>query len=289
MKTLNRSYKYLFILAFVGVSCTERMDISLDSTYTHLVVDAEITTDTMAHCVHLANSADYFYNQELSPVTGADVKVTDGTDTLDFTEKSETPGYYYSPSDFYGIAGRTYTLLINNIDINADGETEKYYATSYLPPVATPDSINVLKAKVSYFDYEIMFYGQDPADTHDYYMFKLRRNNVMLTDTLTEASYSDDEMYNGLYLSNISVYSLFKSNQDQNIVAGDTLTLEFSGITKGYFKFLDELRAETQGSSPMGGQPANLSTNFNDADMVSGFFSAYSIKRVSHIVRASEL
>jgi hypothetical protein len=289
MKTLKYYIVLLITATTLMQSCTEEMPIETDSTYTRLVVDGLITTDTTQHYVRLAKSADYFYNKSLEPVRNAIVKVSVGTDTTILTESTEKPGWYYTKSDFYGIEGKTYHLTIKNVDIDENKVPETYTASCYLPPVVKPDSIKLSPSNNSYVDYQVRYFGPEPGDTRDYYLFKLRRNGVMLTDTLTETYPSDDEFYNGVYLKNVSVYNLFKSKKDEDIQPGDTITLEISDITKEYNQFIVDLHLEVQGADPFGGQPANISTNIEDKNKAIGFFAAYSIKRVSYIVKPKDL
>jgi hypothetical protein len=289
MKSLNKNIFLISIACISLYSCTEKMPLDLGSTYTRLIVDGIITSDTTSHYVRLAKSADYFYNKQLEPISNAIVKISSGDDTIMLTESSEKPGWYYTSSDFYGIAGNEYHLTINNVDIDGNHMPETYTASCMLRPVAKPDSIKITASNNSFVDYNIKYYGQEPANSKDFYLFKCRRNGKMLTDTLTETYPSDDEFYNGLNLKNITVYNLFKSKKDEDIQPGDTITLEISNITKEYNQFLIDLQFESHGSDPFGGQPANLSTNISDSKRAMGFFAAYSIKRASYIVKKEDL
>jgi hypothetical protein len=282
---------YILIVAVsvLLVRCTEDYNVTLDSTYTRLVVDGAITTDTTAHMVHLAKSADYFYNQSLVPVSGAQVTISDEEQTYTLAESVDAPGYYYTDSDVYGIEYHTYTLTIKNVDIDGDGTTETYTASCKLYPVTKPDSITVKAVDDTYYDYEIRFFGQDPADIADYYMFRVQRNGTMLSDTLSEVTISNDKAYNGEYIKNLSVYYLYEGKTDENIVAGDTIILEMCDITKEYYTFIYDVMQESAGSNPFGGQPANVSTNIEDDTKATGFFAAYSISRVSYIVKQEDL
>ena len=65
-------------LSLLIFSCIERIDIELDNSYTRLVVDGVITTDTMAHTIFLSESTSYYYNQPAPAVSGAEVQISDG-------------------------------------------------------------------------------------------------------------------------------------------------------------------------------------------------------------------
>ena len=70
----------IWLLLLMGVvlglaSCTEIIDVELDSTYTRLVVYGEITTDSVHHQVSLTKSSDYFSNKPPPPVSDAVVEL----------------------------------------------------------------------------------------------------------------------------------------------------------------------------------------------------------------------
>ena len=112
----SEKMKYTFFgfliagLSLLNFSCVERIEIRLDDSYTKLVVDGGITTDTMAHTILLSESVGYYYNQPAPSVSGAIVQISDGTDI--FTLEEETPGVYRTDPSFFGVAGKTYTLDI---------------------------------------------------------------------------------------------------------------------------------------------------------------------------------
>jgi hypothetical protein len=291
---MMKASKYqLFIVALFSImllaSCVEEMDISLGSTYKRLVVDGVITTDTAQHYVRLAESADYFYNKPLEPVRNAIVEISDGTNSVLLTESAEKPGWYYTQPDYFGVEGKTYYLTINNVDIDKNGVYETYTSKCFLRPVVQPDSINLTKSNRRFVDYEVRYFGLEPSETSDYYLFKLRINGALITDTLTETFPSDDVFYNGHLLKNVVVYNLKKDKTDENVVVGDTVTLEISNITKEYYQFMVDLHFEENGADPFGGQPANVSTNIEDKKKAIGFFAAYSIKRAGYIVKEKDL
>ena len=73
-------------------SCTERIDIELESTFTRLVVYGEITTDTAIHAVRLTKTTDYYYNQPAPEVSDALVSISDGSSIYLLKENPDQPG-----------------------------------------------------------------------------------------------------------------------------------------------------------------------------------------------------
>ena len=73
MKTLKKYSPKILLFLMLGIiaaSCTERIDVELDDTYTRLVVDGQLTGDsTETHTIILTESTSYFYNQPPPPVT----------------------------------------------------------------------------------------------------------------------------------------------------------------------------------------------------------------------------
>ena len=263
------------LISIVASSCTEKIDIPLDNSYSRLVVDGSITTDTMAHKVVLTSTSSYYFNQPPPPVTGALVSVSDGTNTFNLSEK--TPGVYCTESNVYGIPGKTYSLNIKLAE--AIGGFTDYNASSVIYPVAAMDSINLLfhpewsKNGI----WEVKCYVQEPP-TVDFYRFLLYKDQVLLTDTLDEWLITDDTFFNGNYTNGLPIAYIDQSNNDQKLKPGDTITAEVNSLGKEYFNFLTEAQTELFGSNPLfGGPPANIQGNINNGAV--GFFSAYSATR----------
>jgi hypothetical protein len=262
-------------------SCTERVDIELDSSYNRLVVEGIITTDTTAHLVRLEKTIDYFNNTEVPMVTGANVTITDNLGNVTaLTEKS--PGNYFTPPDFFGVIGRKYELEITGVDVDGNGENEFYRASSVLKGVPAIDSIHIKYREYWTQLYEIGLYAYEPEETRDFYMFKLYKNGKLISDTITEFSLADDLIFNGNYMWGVGVYFLNQDKEDEVLEIGDRLTLEMSGIPEDYYKFLIEAADASFGENPLfGGPPANVYSNISGDAL--GYFTAYSSYRISRI------
>jgi hypothetical protein len=100
----------IIITAITVASCTERIDIDLDDSYTRLVVEGSITTDTAFHIVKLTKTTSYYYAEQAPGVSNAEVSISDGDSTWVLPEKEE--GVYMPEHPFAGIPGKTYKLNI---------------------------------------------------------------------------------------------------------------------------------------------------------------------------------
>lgn len=272
-----------FLFSFLS-SCTEPIDIKLDSSFSRLVVFGEISTDTTIHRISLTRSADYFYNKPAEGVSGALVKINDGTREITLTENPLNPGSYETLPDYYGVAGKIYNLFISNVDVNNDGVLEAYSASSFLPELAEIDSIKLNYAVYPFFTgYEIHLYALDPPETIDYYAFKVVKNSVQQTDSIPEIIIQNDILFNGNYTNGISVQYLDDRKPGEKGIPGDTVTFEMYGISAGYYKFLLEAQTELFGSNPLfSGPPANLSTNLTNGAV--GYFATVNVKRAQDII-----
>jgi hypothetical protein len=276
--------KYIILLTFISIlySCTEKMDIDLDDSYTRLVVEGRLSTDTTTHQVRLTKTSAYFYNNTAPAVRGALVTIDDGTNVLLLTESIIRPGVYETPPNSYGIIGKTYRLLIKNVDIDNDGNFEEYAANSTIYPINTIDSIRMEYR--SFFEaWEVKCYVLDPP-TEDYYLFNIYKNNKLMTDTITEPLVVDDKMYNGNYTNGIGVGYLRDRKPDEKTFPGDTIGLEIWRITKDFQKFVMELKDATRPSTPLfSGPPANVKGNISNGAV--GYFAAYSISRAKTVIK----
>lgn len=266
----------IMIIAIFAASCTERIDIELDDTYTRLVVEGSITTDTARHTVKLSETTSYYYAEEAPGVSGAEVSISDGDTTINLLETEK--GIYSSEYEFAGIPGKIYQLdIILSTPIN--GHTQ-YTAESKLNPIGTIDSVSI-----EYLDrweaWEIQLWAWDPPTT-DYYKFDIAKNGVLVTDTINEPFVIDDILYNGNFTNGIGIGYLQEEYKDEILKKGDTVTVIMSSITEEYCDYLWSIQDETSFNSPLfSGPPANIQGNISNGAV--GFFSAYSTEHKSTI------
>jgi hypothetical protein len=270
----------LITLLLIVVSCTERIDIKLDSSAVRLVVDGSVTTDSIRQKVILTETTSYFYNQPAPAVTRARVSISDGTSVFSLHEDSA--GVYRTEAALAGVPGRKYILNIS-LDSPLGGYSD-YMAESTLFPVNKLDSID-LKYHNDWGDngiWEVRCYVQDPP-TADYYRFLVSDNNRMITDTLTEWFVTDDRFFNGNYAYGATVAYLRQDKNNEALIAGDTVMVEVNSIGRDYAYFIWNAQAENAGSNPLfSGPPANVKGNISNGAI--GFFSAFSITRASTTV-----
>jgi hypothetical protein len=275
----------IIITALLGLllwNCTERIQVEVDSSFTRLVVEGAVTTDTTVHWVRLSTTSDYFINLGAPAVSNATVTIDDGETAHTLTESDTMPGYYTTAPDYHGVPGRTYVLNIRDVDIDRDGISDEYSASSELRGVNPLDSIKLRRFDAfGFLGWEIQVYAWDSPEK-DWYAFKAHKNGVLLTDTLYELIVQNDDFFNGNYTNGITSQFLADDKPDELVMEGDTITFEINGITEGYYNYIVEAQSQVFPQTPLfSGPPANIRTNL-DNDAI-GYFVAYSVQYSSAI------
>lgn len=278
MKTIKIHTPKFMILLIMGLmisSCTERIDVELDDTYTRLVVDGQLSDDSTAnHAIILTKSTSYFYNQPPPPVTNADVTVK-GDDGSILLLSEEEPGVYILPPDYRSQIGVSYSLDIDLAE-EIDGHI-KYSATTSTPSIG--DTVYIgLQYEPDWGEkgyYIVQCYYWDPPGAN-WYMFDIYKNDTLLTDTITEKQVVDDLFYDGGFTNGIGVGYLNQARKGQVLRPGDVIKFRASSITEGYANFVWEVQDEVSFSTPLfSGPPANVVGNLSDGGI--GYFTSYSV------------
>jgi hypothetical protein len=280
-----RNIRWLGIAAVSGlISCTEIVDIELDSTFRRLVVYGTVTTDSVRHQVELTTSSDYFSNESSPRISNAVVELEFNDSTMILQEQDSIKGLYLTPYAFRGVQGTTYQLHISQVDLDGDQEFDSYHATSTMPGGVRFDSIQLNHNQSFWWSgWEIYMFALDPP-TRDWYGLKIWKNSDLLTDTLIKYTIMPDDFYNGKYLYyGFPIAYLSDSVAREMVYPGDTVTLELNSIEQAYYDFVTDAQLEIWGNNPLfSGPPANVRSNIDNEGK--GIFAAYSIKRASAIV-----
>lgn len=267
-----------FMLIFFA-ACTERVNIDLEEAgESKLAVFAEITNEVKAHAVYLNKSMPYFYNEETPVITGATVSISDGTTTVGLEEDAEDPGNYYTPTDYAGVPGKTYRLNITNLDVNDDGISESYTAETIMKKTIPVKGVAVAY-NGNWDGWDVALYASEPGETKDFYLFKVYKNGVLFSDTISNYRVYDDKFFNGKDLEGVIV-QFFDEEKGETVKRGDVVMLEVAGITEEYFHFVDALKEEVSERYPMfSGPAANLEGNISNGAL--GFFAAMAVSKGS--------
>ena len=291
MQNIKYQIYILSIIAFLLTlsGCREIItDIRLDSTRPRLVVEGYISTDTTRHFVKLSKMGDALKTEQVQVISNALITVSDGTKTISLTEDQNKKGTYYTAPDFFGVAGRNYTLLIKNVDINNDNVMEEYTSQSLLKTINPIDSIHLVYNNTNrhFIGWSINLYTMDPGKGRNFYLIKVLKNNILLTDSVFKYSIADNNSFEGKYFDGFPVYNLSEERKDEKLSFGDKVTVEMYGITEDYFSFISSYISDYYPKVPIfSGPSANIPSNIKPEGDVVGIFTAYSIQRKSTVYK----
>lgn len=263
-----KKYIYIILLsvvAFSFTSCEEVIDVNLDTAKPRLVIDAALKwekgTDGATQMIKLTTTAGYF-DETVPTVSGATVFVTNSTEQVfDFIETVPNSGEYIC-TNFIAILNETYTLTVIQ-----NGTT--YMASDKMVSVPVIDKIEQKDdGGFGGENIEIKFFYTDNGATDDFYLSSAK----LSTYAIPQYSVSGDEFYQGNQI--FDIYS------DEDLKSGQTLHYSLSGISEGYFNYLQVLLsiAGNSGGGPFQSPPATVRGNIiNTTDIDNyclGYFSA---------------
>ena len=256
----NRFLVALLLPLLLNTSCTEIVQIDLDSTYTRLVVEGCVTDDSVKHQVLLTLSSDYFSNQAAPRVSDAVVYLDFEDVSLQMEEHDTIPGLYLTPHAFPGVIGTNYSLSINQVDVDENGTYETYHANSTMPGGVVFDSILLNYSSTPFGSgYEVYMFALDPP-SEDWYGFNFWKNSNLITPLLIDYGIQPDDFYNGKYLFyGIPIGYYSDDETEEQLFPGDTVTLELHSIDRAYYDFVGDAQLEIFGNNPLfSGPPANI-------------------------------
>jgi hypothetical protein len=281
MRTIYIFISCLPILFFSG--CEEIMDLQFEGkSQKTLVVEGQITSDTMAHQVMLSWTGDFFNKPPQDMASGATVTITDGEKTFGLTESLTQPGIYKTDPDVYGEPGKFYTLQIRLPDGREFSGTEEMPDCSDIDSIAQSDDYDHGFFGFEYYGYDLLLYAMEPEPIGDYYMYFLYLNDSLCSDSITEVVFASDEFVNGNYINGLPTHVI-----PEDLFTGDSMkvTLEMQSITTAYYEFLSGMLLEIWRGSPWDGPPANVPSNVNNG--ARGYFRASDVKRESRMFYAT--
>lgn len=249
-------------------SCTEEIDIDLNSSDPQTVIEGSISTSGEAAIIKITESVNFDESNTFPAVQNALVELSDDIGNYEVLSES-SPGIYFS-SEITGESGRKYTIKVQTAN-------EQFAAACIIPERVAFDSLIVMESENSAggpggfgssTNYDVKVIYSDPVNMANYYRF------VEVINSEIEESYIfDDRLSDGLIVNN----NLIRFNR--KLDEGDTIQIIMQCIDKSvydYFISFGNLMGGPQNSST----PANPESNIDGAAL--GYFSAhtYEIKEI---------
>ncbi|WP_232771671.1 DUF4249 domain-containing protein [Tenacibaculum sp. Bg11-29] len=222
--------------------------------------------------IKLSTSIPYFDTTSNASVNNASVIVINNNSLDKFVFINQNNGKYTS-SNFVPVLNQSYTLeVIYN--------EERYSATETLIPVV--DIAEVIQSNEGGFDnnaLDVNVLFDDPVDVNNYYLLKFKEQG----DLLPRLFDIDDEFRDG---NRIKVfYEKDEDSDEEEFVPGDIIYIDFFGISRDYFNYINLLILQSEGNGVFGQTPAIVKGNCVNIDNAGNYAHGYF--RLTQVVRTS--
>jgi len=256
MKTSNIIYIALLLFAFSA--CKKVIQVNLNSSAPHYVVQGNVTNQPGPYLVTITKSVNFDQDNVFPTVSGAVVVITDNTAGVADTLKETTPGNYYT-SILTGTPGHKYQLYIN-------AANNIFTTTCIMPVPVTLDSLYTQLSSFGGNTYQLVPVYTDPVAFGNYYHFAEVKNDT-LTDNI---SIRNDALING---------QVIKQPLGGGLQQGDSVALYLECIDSAMYQYYYSLeQTENQNSAT----PANPISNLSGGAL--GYFSVHTLSSKSIIV-----
>lgn len=270
--TSMKSYLHRILFLLVPVlclalsSCEKVIDLDLNTTDPHVVIDGNITDQPGPYTVNVTQTTKYLTDQPSPGVSGAKVIISDNTGITD-TLKEQIPGVYVT-THIQGKVGNTYFLSVTT-------DSKTYTAQSTMPSVNHIDSLTY-KYRNDPPLYRDAYYStihvRESPEPNQYYRFKIYRNDTLFNRP-QDITVTNDQLVNGKYI-NFDIRYRYK--------LGDKVGAEIDGITEDEFNYWTALQQQLNSSGLFDPPRSNPVTNITNGGL--GFFSAHSVTSMSVVI-----
>ena len=303
----------MLITSFLMTSCIEDFRIDTENGE-HLVgINGYFTNEYKKHQIVISKTTDFYSEEDAEMISGAEVFIHDGVDTIYF-EETDRKGYYETIDSVAGVAGRTYYLSVNIVD--EDGLHNYYSQSTMKGNISKIDSMVVKEVEndfasnfmgiASYTTTSLYPYFQTVDDPETNYLI-----NIIVNDSIAKEEsflrYSTLSLQHlaGMYFNGPEMVSMigeqsvhtfkttqgyfdedniyfFDMNYSPNVTEGDKVTLCIYSVTPEFVTYKNDINSSF-GSNPMMGMPYNVATNIYPGGTAVGFFEALSVTKGSFI------
>ncbi|MGI4021669.1 MAG: DUF4249 domain-containing protein [Janthinobacterium lividum] len=250
-------------LAMLFLSCKKVIQIDFNNAAELLVVEGNVTNFNNTQTVKLSKSVAITADSNFPAITGATVTISSDGRVYPLSEKS--PGTYTTT----GLKGQpTKTYQLNVVTGN-----QTYTATSTMPNQVKLDSLSLNVTTIVNKDYQsATVYYTDPAAATNYYRFIVTANGIASKNYFVY----NDELTNGRTINRDL------RDNDQNLVAGDQVSVEMQCIDKNIYQYWNGLsQNENRGGAST--TPANPISNVSNGAL--GYFSAHTTQIRNFVVK----
>ncbi len=289
---------FLPLLSFFA--CTEPITMDLPEGRKRPVVEGSLTNEYKRHEVILSYSSE-FYSNDREMISGAEVYVVGGNDTIYYYEQMDNPGHYLTDS-VAGTKQRWYHLEVNVPQNTLYPTPSRMYADSKMPNnVNQIDSLGLLPLRneegLPFVDDKAAIcacpYFQTLADTGIVYNVELYLNGnrfknrpSKLFDLFPMSGYAG-YYFNGPEMLKDNIEVPVGILNKVYMHEGYRVGVKLISITKDYMYFLVAQKLAIGVNPVMGAFPATYSNIFSDCDAI-GWFSTTSVAEIEAVYHETD-
>jgi hypothetical protein len=261
-----------FILGLLLLSsCTETIDIDLNSSAPQIVIEGRVSNNGMPSIISITKSVNFDESNDFPKVEGAIVSLMDNVGNSDVLLET-SPGIYISPT-VTGIIGNTYFLTVET-----DGKTMTSEST--VPDQVPFDSL-IVEVNTSSgggfgpggesSSHHVKVQYRDPPDETNYYRFVEYVNG-----DFKKFYVFDDRLSDGLFITQDLI------RNDRDLSPGDTVKIEMQCIDSYVYDYFFSF-GNLFGGPAKSSTPSNPNTNINGSEL--GYFSAYTFEMKESVIQ----
>ena len=290
MKKHQYHIGWLAVFGVLLASCTEDITMDMPEGRKVPVVEGSITNECKRHEVILSYSTELYSTEDPEMITGAQVYVAGGGDTIWYYEQDNKPGHYLTDS-VAGQPNRRYHLEIRVEENTMYSRSIRMYAEVKMANNASGiDSVGLLPLRneegIPFVDDKaavcVCPYFQTLSDTSIVYNVELFLNGKRFKNRPSKLfNLFPMQGYSGYYFNGpemlednmeIPVGIMNKSYMHE----GDVVKVKLNSITKDYMYFLVGQKLAVGVNPVMGAFPAMFTNLFSNCNAI-GWFSAISV------------
>ena len=298
LKPIAQYFRKLMVILplWIFAACTEAITIDPPTERVVPVVEGSFTNEYKRHEITLSYTAQ-LYSHEIEMISGAEIYVESGGDTIWYHEEPDNPGHYLTDS-VAGRKNRWYHLEVHvDKDNNIYNRPIRMYADSKMPNNVTQiDSLGLLpllnEQGIPFVNDSaavcICPYFQTLNDENIVYSVELYLNGKRfknrpskLFDLFAMQGYAG-YYFNGPEMLQDNIEIPLGIMNNSYLHDGDVVKLKLISITKDYMYFLFSQKMAVGVNPVMGAFPANFSNIFSECDAI-GWFSTTSAVEVENV------
>ena len=230
----------IFLCLFLG-SCEQIIEVNLQQVSPKIVIEGCVTNSRGPFVVKISQSQSYFNQSNFKGIEKATVEISDNNKLK--VKLHDNGDGYYSTSQIYGVAGKTYNLAVNWNGIN-------YTSSATLPSAVPIDTIYFENGFINKDSLNAFVQFKDPPGIENYYRIKVFRNNYFISN--------DYNLFNDTYIDGQTMLAPVY----RNFSRGDTVLVELYNLdrcTWKYYQGINDILQQGPGLQSPGNPPTNIS------------------------------